>query len=301
MSFAGLAIATRLFNKMLNLNNILPNVIDGIAIIIFVILLISYLLKIILFPAKIKTEFSNQITVNFYGTIPIAFLLISVVIGNYNQGISLYLWSIGVVFTLLAGYNIIYKLIKEEVSYDKVIPAWLIGGVASIDIAATSPVISNNFLNELNLLGLSIGTGLAIIFYILILHILINRSQMAQASTPSLMILIAPFAVGFLGYTNYFNSIDAFASMLLYFSLFMFLVILPQIFKKGISFNINWCAIGFPVAALVSANIKYAIYTQFIAFKIIATLLILFLMVSILIISVKTLISLFNGKLLSAN
>lgn len=64
MNFEGFAITTRLF-KMLNLNNILPNVIDGIVIIIFVILIISYLLKIIFFPAKIKTEFNNQITVNF--------------------------------------------------------------------------------------------------------------------------------------------------------------------------------------------------------------------------------------------
>jgi tellurite resistance protein len=75
--------------------------------------------------------------------------------------------------------------------------------------------------------------------------------------TPSLMILVAPFAVGFLAYSN-LAGIDRFAALLFYFGLFMFAVVAPRVFRRSIRFSPAWWAIGFPLAALVNAALKYA-------------------------------------------
>ena len=303
MSFAGLSSAFVVFNQMIGIKTVLPDIFGIIAIAIFIILSIAYAIKTTMYPKKIYSECSNQIVVNFYGTITIAILLVSNVIRNYNFFIGQIVWWIGVISTLIMGYSIISKFIKEETPYSSVVPAWLIGGVASLDIAATSPninetLINKIFINEVNLIGISVGTGLAIIFFILILHRLINHTPIPLPAKPSLMILIAPFAVGFLAYINYNGKIDTFASIMFYFSLFLFFVLVPQIFKKEHSFSVNWWAIGFPVAALTNASFKYAIFKDILALKVLSVALIIFLTIALTVLLIKTLISLFNGTLL---
>ncbi|MNT95933.1 potassium-tellurite ethidium and proflavin transporter [compost metagenome] len=74
---------------------------------------------------------------------------------------------------------------------------------------------------------------------------------------PSLMILVAPFEVGFLAYANLFG-IDRFAAMLFYFGLFLAVVLGFKVFRRDVPFAPSWWAISFPLAALANAALKYA-------------------------------------------
>jgi tellurite resistance protein len=113
------------------------------------------------------------------------------------------------------------------------------------------------------------------------------------------MIMMAPFEVGFLAYTNFMQRVDTFAGMLFYFGLFMFLVLLPKVFKKGVAFAAGWWALGFPLAALAGAALKYAAFVRAWPMTAIAVVLLGLLSVAIAVLFVRTLLILFNGKLLA--
>lgn len=116
---------------------------------------------------------------------------------------------------------------------------------------------------------------------------------------PSLMVLIAPFEVGFLAYTNLVGEIDRFASILFYFGLFLFVVLGFKVFRRDVPFSPSWWAISFPVAALSNAALKYAHAHDNTVLMLIAALILLFLTMSVTVLLVKTLTSLFSGKLLA--
>jgi hypothetical protein len=59
---------------------------------------------------------------------------------------------------------------------------------------------------------------------------LVHQAPLATGMMPSMMILIAPFEVGFLAFVNVVQRIDAFAALLFYFGLFFFVVLAPPDF-----------------------------------------------------------------------
>jgi len=111
---------------------------------------------------------------------------------------------------------------------------------------------------EVNLFAGAVGAVLALVLFAMIVSRLVHRDPLAPALAPSLMILVAPFAVGFLAYVNIVGGIDRFAALLFYFGLFMFAVVAPKVFRPSVKFSSAWWAIGFPMAALVNAALKYA-------------------------------------------
>lgn len=89
---------------------------------------------------------------------------------------------------------------------------------------------------EFNLFAMAVGSVIALVFFTRIFSRLVHEPVMAKGMTPSLMILIAPFEVGFLAYTNFFGSVDYFASLLFYFGLFLFGVLAFKVFRQGAPF-----------------------------------------------------------------
>jgi tellurite resistance protein len=117
---------------------------------------------------------------------------------------------------------------------------------------------------------------------------------------PSLMILIGPFAVGFLAYTNFTQQIDVFAALLFYFGLFLLLVLAPKVFRPGIPFAPGWWAVGFPLAALAMAALRYAAAVQLWPLTWLAIALLAFLTMVIAVLFFRTLRIILNGSLLRA-
>ena len=122
-------------------------------------------------------------------------------------------------------------------------------------------------------------------------------TPLAPALTPSLMILVAPFAVGFLAYVNIVGGIDRFAALLLYFALFMFAVVAPKVFRRGIGLSAAWWAIGFPMAALVNAALKYAAFRASAPHGVLAAVLLGLLSLALATLTVRTLRSALDGTL----
>ncbi|AZN38067.1 C4-dicarboxylate ABC transporter [Iodobacter ciconiae] len=301
MGTSGLALCWRIAHQHYGAPSWLGELISIIALAMFAVLAVAYLGKWALYPDAVKHEFNHPVSGNFFGTITISLLLLSAVLDPYSKDLSQGLWTLGVVTTLALGVVVVRRLLNGEAGPMASLPAWLIPGVASLDIAVAGANMPMEWAPEVNLFAVAIGTTLALLFLSFIVQRLIQHEPLALGMRPSLMILIAPFEVGFLGYINLMGEIDRFAALLFYFGLFMFIVLLPKVFCREVirmPFVPAWWAISFPLAALCLAALKYAELRALLPLQVIAGSLLIFLSVAIAVLMVQTFRILISGKLL---
>lgn len=300
MSLSGLSLAWRLASKAYGANIAVSNAIGIVSLAVFAVLALSYIGKLYHYRELVKQEFSHPVIGNFFGTVGISILLLSSVISVYSTVAQLVVWIIGVVVTLALSIVMISRLLDGNGSPTSVVPAWLIAGVGSLDIVVTGGGFAPAWAHEINLLAAAIGSVSAVVFFVLIFSRLVHHEPLAAGMRPSKMILVAPFAVGFIAYANLAQKIDMFASLLFYFGLFLFVIISCRLLRKPAPFSQAWWAIGFPMAALSNAALMYssAVGGQVLGF--IAILLLFLMTTAILVLSIRTLHTLFTGRLPSA-
>ncbi|MDB5965705.1 MAG: C4-dicarboxylate transporter, partial [Polaromonas sp.] len=78
----------------------------------------------------------------------------------------------------------------------------------TLDIPVTGAHMPMAWALEVNLLASAIGSVMALVLFAMIISRLVHHHPLPLAMTPSLMILMAPFAVGFLAYVNLTDGID---------------------------------------------------------------------------------------------
>ncbi|MDT4805985.1 Tellurite resistance protein TehA [compost metagenome] len=298
MGLAGLGLAWRLAHQHFGISPLIGEAIGLFAALVFVVLGLGYLTKLARHRQAVINEFTHPIAGNFFGTIVIAILLLSVVAAPYSELLGQVLWTVGSLLTVILGGLVLSRLLQGKQDLQHAVPAWLIPGVASLDIAVTGAHMPMAWAAELNLLAMAVGAALALIFLTSIFPRLVHQEALAKGMVPSLMILVAPFEVGFLAYTNLFG-IDRFAAMLFYFGLFLAVVLGFKVFRRDVPFAPSWWAISFPLAALANAALKYAHVRGGLPLQMIAWAILLFLTVALAVLTWKTLGSLVRGKLLA--
>lgn len=298
MGISGLSLAWRQASKLLDTSLIIADIIGVIAVLMFIALSIGYISKCILYPQKVKAEFMHPITGNFFGTISIAILLLSSVIGSYSTISGQVIWIIGTVSTLVLSYIVVSRLLNGNHDPAHAVPAWLIPGVGTIDIAVAGGSMPYPWAHEINLLSLAIGGIVALVFLTMILSRLIHHDPLHAVLTPSMIIMIAPFEVSFLGYVNFEQRIDEFASILFYFGLFLFIVLFFKVFKKSIPFGASWWGVSFPMAALSNAALVYAMFVHSWLLISISIVILVLLNIVLVVLFYRTIRMLLNGSLL---
>ncbi len=298
MGLAGLGLAWRQAHQYFGVNPLIGEAIGLFAALVFGVLALAYLAKLARHRQAVVGEFTHPIAGNFFGTIVIAILLLSVVAGPYSEALGQGLWTVGSILTVLLGGLVLSRLFQGKQDLQHAVPAWLIPGVATLDVAVTGGHMPMAWAAELNLFTMAVGAVLALIFFTSIFPRLVHQEPLAKPMVPSLMILVAPFEVGFLAYANLFG-IDRFAALLFYFGLFLAVVLGFKVFRRDVSFAPSWWAISFPLAALANAALKYADAQGSLPLQVIAWAILLFLSVALAVLTWKTLASLVRGKLLA--
>lgn len=298
MGLSGLALAWRLAQERYGAHPWIAEGIGGLAVAVFVVLAIAYGTKALRFPGAVASEFRHPVAGSFFGTIGISLLLLSSVIAPYEARLSQGIWSVGVIATLVLGYVVVSRLLSGRVEAQNAVPAWVIPGVATLDIPVTGAHMPMAWAAEVNMAAIALGTVVAALLYALIVSRLVHHEPMPKPMTPSKVILVAPFAVGFLAYVNLFGRVDAFAGVLFYFGLFIFLVVAPKVFRREVPFVPGWWAISFPMAALSNAAIRYAAAHPSWPLEAIAIGLLGMLTLVIAVLAARTLRIVLNGQLL---
>jgi len=297
MGLSGLALAWRFAHHKLGAPAIVGEAIGAFAVAVFVLLSFGYLAKLARHLDAVHAEFHHPVAGNFFGTIGISLLLLSAVLEPYGARAAQSVWTAGVLVTIALAFIVVSRLLKGEVDVAHALPAWLIPGVATLDIAVTGGHMPMTWAPELNLFAGAVGAVMALVLFAMIVSRLVHQSTLAPAMVPSLMILVAPFAVGFLAYVNIAGTTDRFAALLFYFGLFMFAVVAPRVFRPGIRFSPGWWAIGFPLAALVNAALVYAEVRASAPLGVLATALLGLLSIALAVLTFRTVRIVLNRQL----
>lgn len=295
MGLAGLTIAWQkaqhVFDVDLSINLFLIILTAGI----FIVLMSAYTAKFIINQEMVLSEFKNPIKLHFFPTISISLLLISIVVLQFNPGVSLPIWVAGSTIHLMFTLYIINAWIHHEhFEIQHLNPAWFIPAVGNVIVPVAG--VQLGYI-ETSWFFFSIG----MLFWLILLTIIFNRimfhNPMQEKLMPTLFILIAPPAVGFISYTNLNTDLDAFSRILYFSGLFLTMLMLVQIkrFAK-LQFFLSWWAYSFPLAAITIASFRMYELTQIPTYQYIAVALLILLSTVVMFLLFKTTIAIKNHK-----
>lgn len=261
MGFAGLTLSLQKAHETLFLPEYFYLISAFVTALIFISISITYLIKLIKFPASVIDEYNHPIALNFFPTFSISLILMSLVFKDLAYDAAQLLWITGAVVHLFLLISILSSWIHHEKwQIIDMSPAWFIPVVGTIVI----PIGSIHYANmELGWFFFSIGLIFWFVLNSIVMYRLFFHPPMLKILEPTLFILIAPPAVGFISYMslNGMAGVDEFARILYYVGLFMTVLLLSQINRfAGVPFALSWWAYTFPLAAITLAS--FIMYEQ---------------------------------------
>ncbi len=258
MGLGGFGIATHKLEMILGWTNTLSTATITFASGMFMFLLAIYLLKLLRYPAAVKAEWNHPIKLSFFPAISISMLILSICFLAINKQLSLWVWITGATIQLITALSVIRYWIKQvHFKEQHLNPAWFIPAVGNILVPVAG--MAHGF-TEISWFFFSFGLLFWIILQAIIFNRLIFHTPLPERLLPTLFILIAPPAVGFLSYTSLTNAttIDPFAHFLYYAGVLFFLLLGTKFnLLAKLKFGLPWWAYSFPMAALTLATFKF--------------------------------------------
>jgi tellurite resistance protein len=260
MGLTALCLSWRLADDVWHVGNLPGEIIGGAAIATFVLLAIAYAVKWMRYRALVKAEFENPASMSFFSTVTISILLLPGILLPYAPVPAAAMWLAGVVITLLFALFVLRRWTQQRQTWEDVAPAWVLPVTGTLNV----PIVGDSFhfrgAHEICLLFFGFG----IIFIVVMLAIIFSRllfaATLPDAARPSLMILVAPFALAFSGYQGMIVGQDIAASTFFYFSLFMLLLFGSEVvlLPRCCPFKISWWSVSFPLGSITVACFRYS-------------------------------------------
>jgi tellurite resistance protein len=256
MGLTGLALAWRQAERIYELTVPIGLTTTVLSAALFVIFLLVYVAKLLRHRDQVAAEWGHPIKLNFFPTISISLLLLASASLEISPALSYWLWVIGALSQLALTLYVLSAWIHHtRFEIHHINPAWFIPVVGNIIV----PIAGiHHAPAETSWFFFSVG----IVFWIVLLSInfyrFIFHQPLPERMLPTLFILLAPPAVGFVSYVNLIGEIDAFARILFYIAVFLFLLLVAQSDKfVRIRFSLSWWAYSFPMAALAAAAYRF--------------------------------------------
>ena len=295
MGITGLSIA---YMRAAQHYPILHGVGNGLSLFAFGLFLVisgCYLGKIVRFPEEARHEFNHPVRFNFFPAISISLLLLAIAMMESFPSMAKGLWVTGTIAHLAFTLTAVSRWIGRLYSIQQFNPSWFIPVVGNILV----PIAGVEFASkEISWFFFSIG----LVFWLSLFAIMVYRlgfhGDLPGKLVPTLFILIAPPAIGFVSYFRLTGSFDAAGRILIYLALFIALLLFTM-YKKFLElpFFMSWWAYTFPICALAIAQFIAFRATQFVFFQYCGTALLVISTLVILLVALKTLGLIRAGKL----
>ncbi|MDI2145883.1 SLAC1 anion channel family protein [Pseudomonas sp. ITA] len=260
MGLVGLSVAWNEATSVYGLPVVIGNGISVVAVLVFVALALSYGYKCLTAWESVKAEFHHPISGNLFGTVLISLLLLPIVLVHASHLLALGVWTIGAIGMVLFAWLIVSRWMDNRQQIVHATPAWIIPVVGLLDLPLAMPVLGLPASSELGLFALAVGLFFAVPLFTLIFARLLFEAPMAKNQLPSLMILVAPFAVGYSTYTTVTGGHDTFAAGLYMLTLFVLVILFRQMrnLSSCCPFRVSWWAVSFPLAASAICALRFA-------------------------------------------
>lgn len=262
MGLTGLTLAWEQATQVFMFPDITGQILLVVSAAIFLMVTLIYLLKILVKTAAVQAEFNHPIKLSFFPAFSISMILMSIATLEKSSQLSMVLWSTGSALHLLFTLYVLTQWIhqpKFHVVHST--PAWFIPVVGNILVPIAG--VEHGFY-EISWFFFSIGLVYWIVLKTLIFNRIIFHDPLPEKMLPTLFILIAPPAVGFVSYIKLNGELDNFARLLFYAAIFLLLLLLTQLPRfTRISFYMSWWAYSFPLAAsAVAAQLFFSLNNQ---------------------------------------
>ena len=181
---------------------------------------------------------------------------------------------------------------------ESAMPVWVLPVTGTLNVPIVGNSLKFSGAHEFCLMFFGFG----IIFIIILMTIIISRlffqAPMAPGAQPSLLILVAPFALAFNGYEGLSGVQDIPASAFFYFSLFLLVIFGSKILllPKCCPFQVSWWSVSFPLSAVSVACLHYAQRQPDIVHRILAAFLLSVTTLIILYLLVQTVYQIRSGR-----
>lgn len=300
MGLCGLAQAWNLASSIWSLPSWIATAIGVGASLIFMTLLFAFIFKWACNPKKLRQDLSDPVTSVLYATPLISALLLPTIWVDYFPNAARILWLTGAIGMVSFAWYILGRWLLGNHNLSQVSPTWIIPIVGMLDIPLAAKSIGfANFLPELSILALAVGLGFTLPLLSILLARLVFDSPLPAATKPSLMILLAPFSVGFSAYVEVRGSIDLFAQGLLSITIFLLPILIIQLKNLPVycPFRVSWWSVSFPLAASVVAILKFSLTNKDGFISLLAAPLLILVTTVFIWLLVRTLTGLITGEL----
>lgn len=266
MGMTGLTIAWEKFQHVVQLDFGINPWLVGLSTLTFAVIASFYCAKLLLYRKAILGELRHPVKLNFFPTISISLLLLAIAFLPLNPAISRPLWMTGMLLHLIFTLYVIgVWMHHEHFEVHHLNPAWFIPAVGNVLVPVAGVPLG---YSDISWFFFSVGMVfwgvlMTIVFYRILFHNPINDRLM-----PTLFILIAPPAVGFIAYTRLIGEIDTIARLLYFSGLFLTLLLFTQVARFAkLGFFLSWWAYSFPLAAICIASLLFYEMTEKVAFS----------------------------------
>ena len=260
MGLTGLSVAWRLASAHFGLPEWPATLFAVLATLDFLALTIAYALKAVTATETVRNEFKHPIAGNLFGTFFISLLLLPILIAPVSLVTARIVWVIGAVGMIVFAWAIVSRWLSERQQAAHATPAWIVPVVGVLDVPLALPSLGLPDLQGVAVFSLAVGLFFAVPLFALIFSRLMFEQPLPDALKPALMIMVAPFAVGYSAYQVVAGQNDLFAEALYGLTLFILAVLLGQMryLAKCCPFRVAWWAVSFPLAASTTAALRFA-------------------------------------------
>ncbi len=297
MGLSGITIALEKAQQVLAIHLYIDIILAWFTLGIFCLFIFIYFKKIIQHRQSVIDELHHPIKLSFFPAISISLLLISIIFINRIPQFSHILWLLGTSLHLLLTLYVINSWMHHEYfKIQHINPAWFIPAVGNVLVPIAG--VAHGYM-EISWFFFSIGMMFWIILFTIFFNRVLFHDPLPARLVPTFFILIAPPAVGFIAYMKLTgNTLDSFAHILYYIGLFLSLLLFSQIkMFSRLQFFLSWWAYSFPIAAISLASFLMYETTGLIQFLLIASLLLIILCATIILLLIKTYQAIKMGKI----
>ena len=226
----------------------------ALGLVALVILLPSYLLKLIRYPQAVKEDFTNPSLLGFCGALPVGMTLVAGGIAPYSAFIGNLLWWAGCALLLAFQVWALLRWLSGGIELARLNAGWLIILVGGIVVPGPGIALGHV---EASRFFFGVSASIAPLLTALLLYRAMVAAPLPEALRPSWFILLVPpsliyangvalFAFDFLEILYFFGIVLAIA-----------LLVYARNFLRW-PFAPSWWAFTFPLDALAYAAARYA-------------------------------------------
>ncbi|MEG3175341.1 SLAC1 anion channel family protein [Sphingomonas sp. RB3P16] len=260
MGLTGLSIAWKLASQAYQVSEWISGGIALLAMVWFIVLATAYGIKALTAFDVVRGEFRHPVAGNLFGTILVSLLLLPIVLAPVFRSAAQIIWCVGAVGMVGFAWLMVDRWMGERQQVAQATPAWIVPVVGLIDVPLAVPSLNLPAAHGVTVACMAIGLFFAIPLFTILFSRLLFEEPLLLPLQPMLLILVAPFAVGFSSYVATNGQVDLFAEGLYWIMLFLLAVLLGRLRQllHCCPFRVAWWSVSFPLAAAAASAVRFA-------------------------------------------